>query len=207
MKNLAIMAGVLALGLGACTQNGVNIGQGFAIDANVAGADVAVAVVKVYDKTSGAFKGYRSTYTLTNPTVTFNAQPQSVGLNLQSATVEVLDNAGTRYDNDLGRYQRSVSAVVKPGFTCSTAGTAIESCDPNSKVPANVATILSSTDVKLVTDEIASQVASDCSSVGCPTLKLKVTFTGVDTAGRAQSITVAGATLGASVTSVASVTE
>ncbi|WP_407570689.1 hypothetical protein [Deinococcus altitudinis] len=207
MKNLTIMVGIFALGLSACSQNGVNIGQGFSMDANVTGANVSVAVVEVKDKTSGALKGYRSTYTLTNPGIVFNALPQSVGLNIQTVTVEVLDNAGIRYDGDLGRYQRSVSLPVKSGFTCSTADTTVENCSPSNKLPANVATTFTNTDVRLVTDEIASQIASDCQSSVCPTLKLKVTFAGVDSAGRAQAIIVAGASLGASVASRTTVTE
>jgi hypothetical protein len=207
MKNLVIMAGVLALGLSACSQNGVDIGQGFSIDVNVTGANVTVAVVEVKDKTSGALKGYRSTYTLTNPSIVFNALPQSVGLNIQSVTVEVLDNAGTRYDGDLGRYQRSVSLPVKSGFVCSTADTTVENCSPSNKQPASVATTFTNADVTLISDEIAAQITSDCQSTGCPTLKLRLAFTGVDSAGRAQTINVGGAGLGASVTSRTTVTE
>lgn len=203
MKRPTLMAGVLALGLASCAQNnnGLDIGQGFGMDANLAGADVSVAVIEVRSKASGALIGYRSTYTLTNPTITFNARPQSVGLQLQKATVEVLDNAGTRYDNDLGIYQRSASFVVKPGLVCSIAGTSIDACGPNNKIPSNVATVIGTAELKLVTDEIAATVAGDCQSVGCPTLKLKVTFAGIDDAGRPQTVVVAGAMLGAHVTS------
>ena len=205
MKMKGMMVGVVALGLAACNQGGLNIGQGFSIDANLSGASVTVAVTQVVDAATGAFKRYDSTYTLTEPTAIFNASPQSVGLKVQGFTVEVLDNAGARYGDDQGKYQRSVSYVVQPGFTCATAATTLDNCAPSAKVASKVSTPIGS--VPLVTDRIASLITSDCETTGCPTLKLKVTFTGTDDAGRSQTLTVASADLASSISSVAVVKE
>ena len=200
MKMKTMMVGVLALGLAACNQGGLNIGQGFGIDANLSGGSVKVAVTQVIDATTGAFKRYDSTYTLTEPTAIFNTSPQSVGLKLQGFTVEVLDNAGARYGDDQGKYQRSVSYVIQPGLICTTADTTLDSCAPTAKVASKVATSIGS--LPLGTDRIAALITGDCETTGCPTLKLKVTFTGTDDAGRQQTLSVVSADLASSVTSV-----
>ncbi len=199
MKKLAILAGALALGLGACGQNnGLNIGQGFSIGANLSSGSVDVSIVEVQDTKTGAFKGYRSTYLLNEPVATFNALPQSVGFKIQTYTVEVIDNAGVRYAADQGKYLRSTSLVVKPGYTCASATATIDTCAPTDKQPANVATSLGS--LTLVTDEIARTATGDCEAGSCPTLKLRVTFAGIDDAGRNQTIVASDADLAVRVT-------
>jgi len=200
MKRIALFAGVLSLGLGACTQNGgVNIGQGFSVDANVVGGAVEVAVTRTTTPSGGTTVSTLAT--TTQPTITFNARPQSVGFQLQKYTVEILDNAGVRYAEDQGLYQLSASAIIQPGFVCSTAdaATPVEQCAPSAKTAANVSTPVSG--LTLIDGAVSRQIASDCASIGCPTLKMKVTFMGVDDSGRAQSIVVAGADLGTRVTS------
>ncbi|GGQ98392.1 hypothetical protein [Deinococcus ruber] len=206
MKMKALMGAVLMLGLAACNSGGgLNIGQGFNIDANLTGASVRTAITQVVDSTTGAVKRYESTYTLTQPNAIFNVGPQSVGMTLQGFTVEVLDNAGTRYGDDQGKYQRSVSYVVQPGFICSTAGTTLDNCAPSAKVASKVATTIGS--LPLVTDRIAALIVNDCETTGCPTLKLKVTFSGTDDAGRAQTLTVVSADLASSVSSFSTIKE
>ena len=206
MKKLAILAGALALGLGACGQNnGLNIGQGFSIGANLSSGSVNVKVVEVRDIKTNALRGYRSTYLLNEPLATFNALPQSVGFKIQSFTVEVLDNAGVRYAADQGKYQRSVSLVIKPGYTCALATATIDTCAPTDKQPANVATSLGS--LTLVTDEIARTATGDCEAGTCPTLKLRVTFTGLDDAGRNQTVVSPDAVLAVRVTDITVVKE
>lgn len=203
MKRIALLAGVLSLGLGACTQNnGLNIGQGFGIDANVVGGSVAVAITKTTD--ASGITTTSALATTTQPTVTFNARPQSVGFQLQKYTVEILDNAGVRYADDQGLYQLSASAIVQPGYLCSSVSSdnpvpPLDQCAPSAKTAANVATPVSG--LTFIDGAISRQIASDCAANQCPTLKMKVTFIGVDDAGRSQSIVVAGADLGARITS------
>jgi len=200
MKRMALLAGVLSLGLGACTQNGgVNIGQGFSIDANVIGGSVAVAITRTTNPSGGTTVSTLAT--TTQPSITFNARPQSSGFQLQKYTVEILDNAGVRYADEEGLYQLSASAVIQPGYVCSAAdaATPLDQCAPSAKTAAAVATPVSG--LTLIDGAISRQIASDCASNQCPTLKMKVTFMGVDDAGRAQSIVVAGADLGTRVTS------
>lgn len=207
MKRLMLTASVLVSGLAACGQNnGLTIGQGFGIDANLSGGNISVSVVQVVDTKTGVTKDYRSVYTLTQPIVTFNARPQSVGYQIQSYVVEVVDNAGVRYAADQGKYQRSTSQIVQPGFVCTQVpASTLDGCAPNSKQAANVPTAV--TNLVLVTDEIGRQVTGDCQFGVCPTLKLKVTFNGVDAAGRPQSLQLAGADLIVRVTSVSVIKE
>jgi hypothetical protein len=194
MKRLTLMAGVLALGLAGCAQNnGLNIGQGFGMDANVTGAKVTLTRTPATATAPATIS-----ILITQPTIIFNARPQSVGFELQKYTVEVLDNAGARYAADQGIFQRSVSSVISPGFVCVTAGTGgtatpLEQCAPNAKSAANVATPIGS--LSVITGAVADQIATDCQVTACPTLKLKITFSGVDDAGRSQNVVASGADL------------
>jgi hypothetical protein len=201
MKKMAMLAGVLALGLGACNQNaGLNIGQGFGMDANVSGASVTVAITTTKNA-AGAVTGVSTLSTVKQPTVVFNARPQSVGFQITSYTVQALDQAGAPYQ---GLYQRSASGIVAPGYVCSTidpnnAAPPLDQCAPQFKTASNVPTPING--LVLIVDRVAEQIAADCAAGQCPTLKLKITFNGVDDAGHSQSLVVAGADLSSSVTS------
>lgn len=198
MKKTAILAG-LALGLGACTQNtGLNIGQGFGMDANVSGASVSVAITTNKDA-SGTVTGVSTLATVKQPTVVFNARPQSVGFQLTSYTVQALDQAGAPYQ---GLYKRSASGIVAPGYVCSSvdsknAAPPLDQCAPNAKTASNVATPING--LNLIMDKVAEQIAADCAAGQCPTLKLQITFNGIDDAGRSQNLVVSGADLSASI--------
>ena len=192
MNRIVLMAGVMAVGLSACAQNGgVNIGQGFGMDANISGAKVSLTLTAATPTAPAKVQ-----ILITQPTVNFNARPQSVGLQLQKFTVEILDNAGTRYAADEGSYQRSASA--NPGYVCSVvdadnAAPPLAQCAPNDKTAANVPTAIGS--LPIISAAVADQIASDCVTSSCPTLKMKVTFSGLDDAGRVQNIVVPGADL------------
>ena len=193
MKRLTLTAGVLALGLAGCSNNGLNIGQGFGMDANITGAKVTLTRVP-----ATATAPATVSLLITQPTIVFNARPQSVGFKLQKYTVEVLDNAGARYAADQGIFQRSASAVINPGFVCVAAGTGgaatpLDQCAPNAKSAANVATPIGG--LSVITGAVADQIANVCQSTACPTLKLKITFSGIDDAGRSQNVLASGADL------------
>ncbi|WP_310582532.1 hypothetical protein [Deinococcus sp.] len=190
MKKLAILAGALALGLGACGQNnGLNIGQGFDMAAEVVGAAVSVKITP-----ATATTGQITVATTKQPTIVFHARPQSMGFKLQSYTVQVLDKSGSSYQS---QYQRQLGAIVLPGFICSTSATTLDSCQANLKEASNVATPVNG--VALVIDEISRQIAIDCAAGACPTLKMNVVFNGVDDAGHVQSLLVSGVDLSATV--------
>ncbi|ADV67320.1 hypothetical protein [Deinococcus maricopensis] len=193
-----------ALALTACTPGGgVNIGQGFAMDGSLAQAEIAVDLVYVLDSAGNVVDGETS-YVVTQPVVTFNVKPQSVGLNLTSADVEILDESGNRYADIAGRYLRNYSARVPGGFTCGTSEADTDQCAPAQKTPIARAyrPASQSGSLPLIGDEVGRRVAQDCFTGDCPTLKMRVIFNGTDEANRPQSVNVPAANLIVRVNSV-----
>jgi hypothetical protein len=183
MKKTAILAGVLALGLGACTQNGgVYLGQGFDMSTEIVGASVAVTTTPATATTAAT-----AIAKVTQPTIVFHARPQSLGFKLQSYTVQVVDQAGAAYAS---QYKRQAGAIVLPGFVCSTAATTLSNCQANLKVAADVVTPVNG--LVLIADDVAQQIAADCTSNRPTELRMNVSFYGVDDSGRDRKLAVDG---------------